>query len=215
MNHVVLLGDSIFDNARYVPGRPALVDQVRGCLPPGWRVSLLAVDGHITEDVAGQLAELPADVSHLCVSVGGNDALGYSGVLFAPAESSADVFARLSDIYDQFRRDYRAMLGAVLARQKPTVVCTIYDSIPGLDRNALTGLMGFNDCILREAFEAGLPVIDLRFICGKAADYSHVSSIEPSAIGGAKIAGAITQVVTRHDFSLRQTVVYTSWVNSP
>ena len=50
--YVVLLGDSIFDNARYVPGRPAVIEQVPGALPQGWRASLRAADGHVTADVA-------------------------------------------------------------------------------------------------------------------------------------------------------------------
>ena len=36
MGHVVLLGDSIFDNGRYVPGEPAVIDQLRSALPKGW-----------------------------------------------------------------------------------------------------------------------------------------------------------------------------------
>ena len=84
MAHVVLLGDSIFDNARYVPGRPAVIEQVRQALPGGWRASLLAVDGHVTGDVAGQLRGLPADATHLVVSAGGNDALGSGWVMDTP-----------------------------------------------------------------------------------------------------------------------------------
>src|SRR4051812_3797588 len=42
MGHVVLLGDSIFDNAAYVGGRPAVIDQVRAGLPDGWHATLNA-----------------------------------------------------------------------------------------------------------------------------------------------------------------------------
>ena len=56
MGHVVLLGDSIFDNARYVPDRPPVIEQVRRGLPQGWQATLLAVDGHTSADVANQLA---------------------------------------------------------------------------------------------------------------------------------------------------------------
>jgi hypothetical protein len=65
MGHVVMLGDSIFDNARYVLDRPPVIDQLRQALPHGWLATLLAVDGHITEDVATQLKRLPADTTHL------------------------------------------------------------------------------------------------------------------------------------------------------
>ena len=49
--------------------------------------------------------------------------------------------------------------------------------------------MMFNDVILRVAFKHGLSVIDLRLICNEVVDYAN--SIEPSGIGGRKIAGAI------------------------
>jgi hypothetical protein len=208
MSHVVLLGDSIFDNKRYVPDRPAVIEQLRGSLPPSWRASLLAVDGHMVGDVAGQLAGLPGDATHLVVSVGGNDALGVAGFLRETAHSVADVFARYHEIQAGFRADYRRMLGAVLGIGRPTAVCTIYDAVPGLDRGEVTALAAFNDMILREAFQAGLPVIDLRLICTRAGDYSHVSPIEPSAVGGARIARVIAEVVTTHDFSRGRTVVY-------
>ncbi|MEJ7640217.1 MAG: hypothetical protein WKF75_20190 [Singulisphaera sp.] len=90
MGHVVLLGDSIFDNAAYVGGRPAVIDQVRGGLPEGWHASLIAVDGDTTRGVYGQLERLPGDASHLFLSVGGNDALGGAAILNARAGSVAD-----------------------------------------------------------------------------------------------------------------------------
>jgi hypothetical protein len=48
MGHVVLLGDSIFDNAAYVRGGPDVVKQLRAKLPLDWRASLVAVDGAVT-----------------------------------------------------------------------------------------------------------------------------------------------------------------------
>jgi hypothetical protein len=47
-NHVVLLGDSIFDNATYVPGELPVIDQLRQNLPKGWQATLAAVDGDTT-----------------------------------------------------------------------------------------------------------------------------------------------------------------------
>ena len=39
MPHVVLIGDSIFDNAAYTRGGPDVVSQVRGLLPRGWEAT--------------------------------------------------------------------------------------------------------------------------------------------------------------------------------
>src|SRR5262245_14281921 len=175
MGHVVLLGDSIFDNARYVPGEPAVIDQVRSALPSGWSATLLAVDGHVTQNVAEQLQKMPADVTHLFVSVGGNDALGESGLLSEPAVTVGEALGLVGQARLRFRDMYRAMLRALTAAGKPTAVCTVYDSIPGLGPAEITALAAFNDTILREAFAARLPVLDLRLACDRASDYSAVS----------------------------------------
>lgn len=208
MGHVVLLGDSIFDNARYVPGRPAVVEQVRRELPAGWSATLVAVDGATVEDVPRQLRRVPAGATHLVLSVGGNDALGAGALLRQPAATVGEGLEVLAEALTGFRDEYRAAVRQVMALGKPLVVCTIYDAVPGLPPAERVGLTGFNDVILRAAIAEGLPVIDLRAVCTEPADYSPLSPIEPSSVGGAKIAGAIARVVTGHDFAARRTTVY-------
>lgn len=208
MAHIVLLGDSIFDNARYVPDRPPVIEQVRRSLPVGWRASLLAVDGHVVLDVIDQLSELPSDATHLFVSAGGNDALSASFMLNDPCGTIADALERLRDTQDNFRQEYVRMLEALHAVQKPVAVCTVYDSLPNDWKTACTALALFNDVIFREAIRTGLPVIDLRLICTRPEDYSDLSPIEPSASGGSKIARTIVEVALRHDFSSRRSMIY-------
>ncbi len=208
MRHVVLLGDSIFDNARYVPERPPVIDQLRQALPGGWFASLLAVDGHITEDVVSQLRNLPPDASHLIVSAGGNDALGESSILGEPAGTVGEALGIIQEIRKRFRHSYQGMLQALSETCKPAAVCTVYDAIPGLEPAEQAALASFNEIILREAFSAGLAVIDLRLVCDQPADFSHVSPIEPSMAGGAKIARKIAEVVTTHDFACRRSAIY-------
>lgn len=208
MGHVVLLGDSIFDNARYVPDRPPVIDQLRKALPHGWFASLLAVDGHITEDVINQLQKLPANASFLVVSAGGNDALGESSILNEPVCTVGDALGLLHEIRNRFRASYRAMLQALSAVRKPVAVCTVYDAIPGLGPAEQAALASFNEVILREALAAAWPVIDLRLVCDRPADFSHLSPIEPSMVGGAKIARVIAELVTTHDFSESRSTIY-------
>lgn len=208
MSHVVLLGDSIFDNAAYVAGAPDVVRQVRQRLPDGSRATLAAVDGGTTRDVGEQLRRLPADVTHLVVSVGGNDALGHSDFLATPACSTAEALLGLADIGDGFERAYLAMLGQVLAHGLPTALCTIYYPRfpePALQRTAVAALTVFNDCIIRAAFGHGLPLLDLRLICTEEEDYAN--PIEPSARGGEKIARAIVSLV-EHGFAGGRTEVF-------
>jgi hypothetical protein len=196
MPHLVLLGDSIFDNAAYVPGGPAVIEQVRRSLPADWQATLLAVDGNVARDVSRQLVRLPADATHLAISAGGNDALGHSSILMQPANSVRQVLCELADIRDQFRGEFREMLQAVLARRLPTVVLTIYDAIPGLEREAQAALALFNEIILFEAAKAGVAVLDLRVLCRDPHDFAATSPIEPSVAGGAKIAAALAHLLT-------------------
>jgi hypothetical protein len=208
MGHVVLLGDSIFDNAQYVPGRPAVIEQLREALPQGWLATLLAVDGDVTGDVANQLSDLPADATHLIVSAGGNDALGQLSTLSEPASTVREALSRIQEVRTRFSQSYRAMLRALSAVGKPAAVCTVYDSIPGLGPAEQAALSCFNELILREAFLARLPVIDLRLVCDRKSDFSHLSPIEPSAEGGAKIVRLIAELVSSHDFKLGRSIIY-------
>ena len=68
MSHIVLLGDSIFDNAAYVAGGPDVVKQLRNRLPTGWKATLRAVDGSVTSGVERQLGQLGSR-QELCVAV--------------------------------------------------------------------------------------------------------------------------------------------------
>lgn len=208
MSHVVLLGDSIFDNGIYVARGSSVIEQLRARLPEGWKATLVAVDGAVTSSVLRQLERIPADATHLVVSAGGNNALENCDLLRQTELTGPTAFAELARVHQEFQKEYRTMLQAVLAMRLPTAVCTIYDSLPDFPAAAITALAVFNDMILREAFRCGLPVLDLRLICDERRDYSADSPIEPSEIGGHKIVQGICEIVTTHDFSRHQNVVY-------
>jgi hypothetical protein len=196
MPHVVLIGDSILDNAAYTRGGPDLVSQVRGLLPPDWEATLLAVDGSTTDHVASQLDRLPEHATHLVLSVGGNDVLSHLGILQAPVSSMAKSIEMLADIASDFEARYRLVIAACLNTGLPLAVCTIYNGCfedRSFQRIASATLTVFNDAIIRVAIEHSLPVIDLRSVCVNAEDYAN--PIEPSSVGGAKIARAIVGLV--------------------
>lgn len=208
MKHAVLLGDSIFDNASYVPGKPPVIEQLRYKLGNAWNATLLAIDGNLTSDVQYQTRNLPEDATYLIISVGGNDALQASSMLYDPADSVAEALSMLTQARIGFQSIYKRMIGYVLKFKLPTAVCTIYDSIPDLEPIAVTALSVFNDVIIREAISAGAPIIDLRLTCTDASDYSPLSTIEPSAVGGQKIVNAICQLLNNHDFSQEYSSVF-------
>lgn len=198
MSHIVLIGDSIFDNSVYVDESQDVISHLKSDLGRNHRATLLAVDGAVLSDVSNQLrrlSQLDLPPTHLAVSCGGNDVLGLAIALEGPAESLFAAAQTLSSWQADFREKYVRMIEAVQAIGLPVAVCTIYDAVPGLPVAHTACLALFNDIITREAIARGLTILDLRLLCCDAADYSSVSAIEPSGQGAQKIAHAL------HDFA--------------
>lgn len=207
--HIVLLGDSIFDNQSYVGREQPVIVQLKDLLTKGERATLLAIDGAMIDTVPQQLKRLPDNASHLVLSVGGNNVLSHMPMLNEPAASTGEVLLKLRALLDNFEQAYHHLLQRLRVYELPIIVCTIYNPRfpePLAQQVATTALCVFNDAVLRQAFLLGIPVIDLRLICTEDADYAN--PIEPSAIGGAKIVNVIQRVVRRHDFSGKNTVIY-------
>lgn len=197
MTHIVLLGDSVFDNGAYVGNGPDTIRQLRDTLPAGWRATLLAQDGAKIADIRSQMQRLPSDATHLVVSIGGNDALRDSHVLEDTARSVGEALHKVAAVRDAFRTDYQAMLQDALSRKLPLAVCSIYDPhfTDALQRRiGSTALAVLNDAITREAFARNVALIDLRLICDNDQDFAN--PIEPSVLGGAKITRAICRWAT-------------------
>lgn len=207
--HVILLGDSVFDNQRYAGSGPAVVNQVRSQLSADYAVTLLAVDGHTTRDIASQLKQLPENASHLVVSVGGNDALANSRILNRPATQSGEVFLALAEIRETFARDYNRMLEQLSALRLPVVLSTIYDprfEDPQQQQMCVAALGVFNDVITRAAATRGWPLVDLRVIFSEPTDYAN--AIEPGSQGGKKLARAIAAAIENSSFHTGRTGIY-------
>jgi len=195
MSTLVLVGDSVFDNAAYVNG-PDVRAQVETKMPDDWAVSLLAVDGSYILDVPNQLEQLPDDAQIFIVSTGGNDVLVQTEVLGDAVTTVGEALLLLDDAVGQFRKDYCQMLEAVAATDVQSYICTIYrPNFPDGDsqRMTSTALGLFNDVIVEEASLRGLPIIDIRAIFTDSGDYAN--PIEPSVQGGQKLADEIARLI--------------------
>lgn len=199
--HIVLLGDSVFDNSRYAAPDPDVRGHLLGMLESDGhanaRVALLAVDGALTQNVRSQLLEVPQDATHLVLSSGGNDALGSEHLLWEDAAGVSEALLRFEEPVFAFRARYHALVELMHQTDLPIAVCTIYNGdLPQEEaRAARLALSLFNDAIYQVATEFGAQVIELRRICIDPADY--VNAIEPSGRGGRKIAAAVSEAVGR------------------
>ena len=209
MTHIVLAGDSIFDNMAYVNQGQAVIELLTKKSNGDFKATLVAEDGAVTSDLARQFDQMPPDMTHLYISSGGNDALESAYLLAENVSTAFEAMGIFAKVVEEFQRQYRSMLNNAVTRAGNIVLCSIYDSIPGYDKEPLTALKLFNEVILREAFAFGLPVMDLRLICEEPEDYSSISPIEPSGQGGDKISDVIVNLLRQHNFSTGTSTIWT------
>ena len=194
--HIVLLGDSIFDNVYYITEEEkSVIDHLRSKLPTYVKSTLLAEDGAVTSELYEQIAQIPEDASHIVISCGGNDALMMLSLLSEKSNTVRDSLEQLIPKMNNFRKDYQQMLEAVMEKKIPITVCTIYNNVPRLPEEEKLALSLFNDVITEEALKAKIQILDLRQICTVTDDYSEISPIEPSAKGGEKIVKNIVRIL--------------------
>lgn len=190
-----LLGDSIFDNGAYAKS-PVLFYLKQEM--EAWGDGLpnphcLAVDGHCATDVYCQMKKLPSHPGQcdVVLSVGGNDALGMAeSLLSSPCDNVHGALETVYRYIDPWRSDYAELVMKLKKTARRLTLCTIYRPyVIGMAESL--GLSLFNDHIIQTAVDQEANLIDLRSICHDRNDFSPVSPIEPSDIGGKKIAQAI------------------------
>jgi lysophospholipase L1-like esterase len=103
-SRVVLLGDSILDNAPYTDPEPDTTAHLRRMLGSEWHVERLARDGATMNSVPSQLKQLEGRPTVAVLSVGGNDATQHIGLLEREAATAAEVLDELVSIADDFGR---------------------------------------------------------------------------------------------------------------
>ena len=142
MKHIILAGDSILYNQSYVnPGEPDVIKQLESLLATGDKATLLAVDGAVITNVAGQLKNRPGDTTHLFISVGGNDGLYMLDSFLSPVSSMGEEFLKFNPIRQDFEKKYSKMLCQALKVGLPTAVCMIYH--PRLESTNFERMSGF------------------------------------------------------------------------
>lgn len=195
--NIVLLGDSIFDNKTYVgPNGVDVAGNLAGMLRGQASVTLLARNGATTKTLCQQLPWIPPNAAELFVSIGGNDAMSNAWILWDDKPytlvESLELFAQLGE---EFAVEYSEAVMPLLDVGVPVTICTIYEcDFPEGQQEAVRGALAtFNDVIIRFALAHELPILDLRLVCTAPEDYT--ANIEPSWVGGTRIAGAIASRV--------------------
>lgn len=186
ITHVVLLGDDLGRLPRIRELGPGELE--RQLLPQAgldWRLSLVRADDVIARS---RLAELPADTSHVIISLEGNRAIAASGLLQGHPVSYEEALARLSLAADEFESVIDTLVRTARGTRLPVAICTMYPPLhrnPVMQRAAATALAIFNDRIIRQAVQSGITVVDLRPVCASPEDYSADGLLSRAALSRA------------------------------
>lgn len=200
IRHLVLLGDAL-QNIDLGSGEieSALVPRPRN----PWKITVLQALQR------GHVREIPEHATHIVISIEGAWAIEASGLLQAGTHTIHEALATLCAAADEFERILAGMIAAAQETGLPTVVCTLVPARyakPAEHRVATTALAIFNDRVVRRAFAASLPVVDLRMVCDEDADYASETLL--SRAGVRKAANVIRAALYEVSRSVGRTRLY-------
>lgn len=203
IRHLVLLGDAL-QNIDLGSGKieSALVPRPRN----PWKLTVV----HSLQTLQrGHVRQIPDDATHVVISVEGAWAIEASGLLQAGTHTIRAALKTLSAAADEFEDILAGMIAAAKETGLPTVVCTLVPARhvkPGEHRVSTTALAIFNDRVVRCAFGARLPIVDLRMVCDEDADYASATLL--SRAGVRKAANVIRAALYEVSRSVQRTRVY-------
>jgi len=192
---LALIGDSILDNDIYVSEGKSIYDFLKLYLPQEFKLTKLAIDGATSDTVKAQLENIPESITHIVISIGGNDALKLIPLLDEKTEDLNSALSKITPSVEHFRKNFSFILKQLSNLNSDNnlnlYVLNIYNSIPKLEIEKKLIISIFNDVISEEATRLSIPIIDLRSLLIENSDFSTLSPLEPSEIGGNKIAKKI------------------------
>lgn len=196
--NVSLLGDSIIDNKVYVgEGELSVTEHLQ--LNSSSNFTMIAVDGDTTEDVLeNQLDNLKEPVSHIVLSIGGNDLLQNLHLLQDETSGMKFALEKSSELIGEIQENYTKILEHLSNYDAKVLLCTVYEGdlksdvmLAQFDKAGQAMLKMHNDTVYYLASKFEVVVLELRNIFTNKEDYAN--PIEPSHIGGEKLAKAIIQ----------------------
>ena len=201
MNKVVLFGDSIIDNKTYVShGEFSVLEHLENI--SNYEYIQVAYDGHTTYDVQNKQLHLSAieKPSHIVLSVGGNDLLqNLSYLSNGPISNVNEAVTGIQQhIFEPLEQRFETIIEELSSQRANLLICTVYEGDLGrtdefkdvLDSSKIM-VSSFNDIVYKTAKKYNADVLELREIFITSDDYAN--PIEPSHIGGEKLAKSIVE----------------------
>ena len=199
-HYVSLLGDSIIDNKVYVgEGELSVTEHLQ--YNSSSNFTMIAVDGDTTEDVLeNQLDNLKEPVSHIVLSIGGNDLLQNLHLLQDETSGMKFALEKSSELIGEIQENYSKILEHLSQYDAKVLLCTVYEGdlesdvlLAEYDKAGQAMLKMHNDTVYYLASKFDVDVLELRNIFTNKEDYAN--PIEPSHLGGKKYSQEILRWV--------------------
>jgi len=200
---VLLYGDSIIDNKYYLSeGEKSVLEHLQTISTDEF--IQIALDGDTTTDVLDKQLQVSTikDGSNIVLSIGGNDLLQHLPFLYkSNFENINEGLESLqNEIFSPLAERYEAIVESLSSYRANLLLLTVYegdlgrtDEFRGVLDSSKIMASAFNDIVYKTAKKYGADVLELRHIFTSSEDYAN--PIEPSHIGGEKLAKAITEWV--------------------
>lgn len=203
IRHLVLMGDAL-QNINLGQGEveSALVPRPRN----PWKLTILQPEQVLRP---GPVRAFPQGATHVVICVEGGWAIETSGLLRGEARLVRDALDTLATAADEFENVFAGLIAAAQETGLPAVVCTLVPARytePAEQRSAATALAIFNDRVVRCAFAARLPIVDLRMVCDEDRDFATQTLL--SSAGVRKAANVIRSALYEISRETARTRVY-------
>jgi len=211
--HIALLGDSTLDNGRHLNsalGELSVGRQLsQRCNARNWKVTMLAQDGSLLEDVlTQQIPLIPMDASHVVVSCSGNDLLALLNEMVVAKFALSSVYRAVGEGLSMVSEQYRELITQLKKLECFVACCTVYrpnfDAI-GFKSLATISLGVHNSRLMRIAEDLNCSVLDLASIFEGDEDFAN--PLELSTRGGMKVVENVMHFVSEHPPGLRHTAL--------
>lgn len=233
--HIILLGDSILDNANYVKFNTisdlCVTEQFQDTIAKKnleYKVSNLAIDGYTTDDILDNkiINKIPKNATYILLSIGGNDGLMSLNELNNPKMLLPWNFINLLlQTKNKFKIKYNTILKNInKLHPNCKIICmTIYYPIFYhsilLQIISNIGVNIMSNVIINETSKYNIPIIDIRKVFDKWQDYAN--SIEPGIPGGDKIVNNTLNIIDKYNFNVKHNnknrifcnKEYNKWIN--
>jgi hypothetical protein len=180
-NHIVLMGDSMFDNKNYVYYNETVSKHL---MEYHYNTINVAKDGAVISDLKKQLKKIPKKMQNkdnlLFISIGGNNILN----AYSLKEDNFGDVTIIKDIFDH----YKTIIDKIILTTKMSVI--LLDLYYPPKKEEYFKLIDWWNMYLKQfANERNLPILEVSEILNKGDNF--VNDIEPSNKGGKILSKAI------------------------